>query len=332
MSKTNIEIIKKVEKNITIIIPSKIVDDNLKNCIKKIRKFYKKIKIIIILDLDTKAKFDKNIEILISGNKTIGFKRNLAAKIVKTKLISLIDSDAFPYDYWLNDSLSILKDKKIAAIGGANLSPQSKNLEKILVAKSRRQSIVTLDPKTKSINTKKQEISFLPSCNFIIKTSIYKKVKGMDARFYSGEEISLNYKIKKKKLKIIFDPKISVFHKERNFKHFFRQRFIYGSSGLWQTINYPCRESFLTLIASLPTLFVLSLPIIFINKYFKTVYILLITSLCLLILINTFKINYKNNYLSSLKLSLISFFGPGLGLIARLFLADKNFKKLYTQK
>ena len=79
---------------------------------KKIRTYYKKIQIIIILDTPTKLKLDKNTKTIISGNKTIGFKRNLAAKYVKTKLISLIDSDAYPTSYWLNESLNILNSKK----------------------------------------------------------------------------------------------------------------------------------------------------------------------------------------------------------------------------
>ena len=83
--KKNNRLIKKVENNITIIIPSRKFDENLKNCIKKIRTYYKKIQIIIILDTPTKLKLDKNTKTIISGNKTIGFKRNLAAKYVKTK-------------------------------------------------------------------------------------------------------------------------------------------------------------------------------------------------------------------------------------------------------
>ena len=172
--KKNNRLIKKVENNITIIIPSRKFDENLKNCIKKIRTYYKKIQIIIILDTPTKLKLDKNTKTIISGNKTIGFKRNLAAKYVKTKLISLIDSDAYPTSYWLNESLNILNSKKIAAAGGPNLSPKSNDIEKKLVARSRKKSIVTLNPIVKSINSPKQYVNFLPSCNYIIKTKIYK--------------------------------------------------------------------------------------------------------------------------------------------------------------
>ena len=48
------------EKLVTIIIPSKIVDTNLRFCIKKILKYYKNIKIILLLDRDSKIKFSKN--------------------------------------------------------------------------------------------------------------------------------------------------------------------------------------------------------------------------------------------------------------------------------
>ena len=124
---------KRVETHITVLIPSKFVDDNLKNCVKKIRKFYKKIRIILILDKPSKFKFDKNVKIVISGNKSIGFKRNLGAKYVKSSLMCLIDSDAYPNSFWLNESLNILNEKKIAAAGGPNLSPKTSDIEKNLV-------------------------------------------------------------------------------------------------------------------------------------------------------------------------------------------------------
>ena len=207
----NKKIISKVEKCITIIIPSKIFDENLTNCVNKIRKFYRKIKIILVLDKPSKIKLDKNIKILISGSKTIGFKRNMGAKHVKTKLICLIDSDAYPNSYWLNESLDILNYKQISSAGGPNISPKTNNIEKILVARIRKLSFVTLNPKMKSNKIKKHYLYFLPSCNLIIKTSIYKKANGMDSKFYSGEEISLNVFQKKWVIKCFLILKFQFF-------------------------------------------------------------------------------------------------------------------------
>ncbi len=323
---------KKVEKDISILIPSKIVDNNLIYCIKQIRKFYKKIKIILVLDKPSQYKLGKNIQIVISGNETIGFKRNLGLKHISTEFVSFIDSDAYPKSHWLDKCLKFFKNKKIAAVGGPNLSPKTNDLEKILVARSRKNSIVTLNPKVKSIKTKKQFINFLPSCNMIVRSSVYKKINGMDPRLYSSEEISLNYKINKKGFKMFFSPEIFVYHSDRNFKHFARQRFIYGSTGLWYSIRYPCKESFMLLASSFPTVFVLCFPIIFISHALKLTFLLGSLLLVLSIIMNSIKINYKNNFFKSINLSLISFFYPGFGLLSRIFLKDITFKKLYTQK
>ena len=55
-------------------------------------------------------------------------------------------------------------------------------------------------------------------------------------------------------------------------------------------------------------------------------------ALLILVILNSLVINFNNNFFKSFTLSLISFFGPGLGLISKLFLNNKIFKKLYTQK
>ena len=131
---------------------------------------------------------------------------------------------------------------------------------------------------------------------------------------------------------MVFSPKVFVFHSDRNFKHFARQRFIYGSTGFWYSTRYPCKESFMLLASSFPTVFVLSFPIIFINYALKLTFLLGILFLIVLIIMNSVKINFKNNFFKSIKLSLISFFYPGFGLLARIFLKNNTFKKFYTQK
>ena len=68
--------IKKDQSKFTIIIPSKSFDENLKNCIKKIRKFYKHIKIIILLDKKNINNKFKKTKTVVTGLSTIGYKRN----------------------------------------------------------------------------------------------------------------------------------------------------------------------------------------------------------------------------------------------------------------
>lgn len=325
---------RSVEKDITVIIPSRIYDQNLRHCIKYIRKYYRNIFIYIILDKPQKFKKDKKIKTLISGNKSIGLKRNLAVKHCKTKFVCFIDSDAYPKSKWLDDVHKIFKIyKNVGIVGGPNLSPKTSNIEKKLVSRSRKLPFVTLNTITKNDNENKNlSVNFLPSCNMIIKTSLYKKVNGMHDGLYSGEEISLNKNIRKLGYKIIFCPNIFVFHKDRNFKHFARQRFVYGSTGLRTFLRFPCLETSLLLISSLPFLFVISFPLILFVKFYFIFYIFGLISISTISLISAFKINYSSYFFKSLKLILISIFMPGIGFVSSLLLKDSIIKKLYTQK
>ena len=53
---------RSVEKDITVIIPSRIYDQNLSHCIKYIRKYYRNIFIFIVLDKSSKVKIHKRKE------------------------------------------------------------------------------------------------------------------------------------------------------------------------------------------------------------------------------------------------------------------------------
>jgi cellulose synthase/poly-beta-1,6-N-acetylglucosamine synthase-like glycosyltransferase len=322
-----------IEKNFSIIIPSRKIDINLDQCLSQIRKYYKKIKIILILDEYNKIIEDKNISILITKNKTIGYKRNLAVKNSNTKFVCFIDSDAYPKSPWLNNVLEIFKkNNKIAGVGGPNLSPRTNNIEKIIVSRARKLSFVTLNKDVKFIPKKNKSIKFLPSCNLIVRKDLYLKSGGMDDNLYSGEEISLNYNLIKNGYILIFSPHVIVFHKDRNFKHFARQRFIYGSTGLRLFMKYPNLQSFQLLIASFPIFFLLSIFFIINNKFLLNSYFIgLFTMLCLIV-INSIKINYKKNFFKSFKLTLISVFYPGYGLILSFFVSDKKLSSFYTQR
>ena len=324
---------KKIVEDYTIIIPSRKVDLNLEHCLRQIRKFYKKIKIIIILDDYNKKFIDRNITVLITKNKTIGFKRNIAVKKANSKYVCFIDSDAYPNSPWLKNVNNIFKsDRRIAGVGGPNLSPKTNNVKKKIVARARKLSFVTLNKNVKKIPKKKEIISFLPSCNLIIKRNIYIRLGGMDESLYSGEEIALNHNLKRAGYNLVFSPDVIVFHKDRNFKHFARQRFIYGSTGLRLFLKYPNLQSFQLLISSIPLFYVLSLIFILKNKLLVTGYVCGIILLLIITLINVVKINFQNNFIKSLKLTLISIFYPGYGLILSFFLSDKKLSTFYTQR
>ena len=326
--------IKKDQLKFTIVIPSKVFDNNLKNCIKKIRKFYKNIKIIILLDKkNTNIKF-KKIKTVITGPSNIGYKRNLAAKMAKTKYISFIDSDAFPVHKWLDFVLKSFKEsaENTIIVGGPNLSPKTNNVEKKLVARSRLLPIVTLNNFIKNKNSEKIYVKYLPACNFTVKRNYFLKLGGMHTKTYSGEELPFLKNVNDNNFKILFDPKSYVYHIDRDFKHYFRQRLVYGSNAFYYFSKFPNKETFFLFLSIFPFIYLFFFPFIFYSLLLIYIYLFGAFILTTFVIISAFRISYQKHFFKSLILSLISIFAPGYGFMLGLFKKNETIRNIYTQK
>ncbi len=322
------------EKLVTIIIPSKIFDSNLKFCITKIRKYYKNINIILLLDKVIKIKKIKKTKIIQTGNKTIGFKRNLGVKLSNTPFVSFIDSDAYPNNRWLDFILSSFKkNKNVKVVGGPNVSPKTKDIERKLVAKVRKFFFVTFDNRVKFIRDTDHFVKFLPSVNFVIKKNIYLKLGGMNEIVNTGEDGIFMNDLNKKNYKMLLNGRAYVFHKDRNFKNYLRQRIVYGSNIFKNFFLSPSFSTFFMCLSILPFLYLLLFPLAILSNYLiLKLYLSILVLMSLFILYCSLKIYEKNTFFKSFKVVFISIFGPGLGFAISLIKSDKYLRKIYTQE
>lgn len=319
---------KIIEKDFTIIIPSKEIDNNLTFCIKKIREFYKKVKIILVIDKLTKKIIYKNLDIIKSSNLNIGAKRNLAAKKSKTKFLCFIDSDAFPSEPWLKYHYQNLIRFHIS--GGPNISFNGNDENKKLVARARFLSFVTYDPDIKSKKFNNKFVEFLPACNFCIRKKTYLSLGGMAENLYTNEEIKLMDNLKKNKFKIFLDSRPFVYHKERGIRKFFYQRLNYGSSLVYNFLKYPSSTSFLGILSLTPVLFFLTIFFVLVNQYIMYFFIIQFSTLLLLTTLFAIKIKKNASFTKSFIVILMCIYGFGLGFIFSLF-DHKKLKKFYLQ-
>ncbi len=321
-----------IEKNFTIIIPSRKIDPNIKFCIKKIRSFYKKIKIIIVVDEKVKNfYYDKNIKILYCKSKYLGFKRNYAVDFVRTKFISFIDSDAFPITPWL-DCIYLNFNKKTYVVGGPNIS-NCNNIYERIVSRVRNFWFVSfLNPNVNKKNIHNGiNVRFLPSCNFSILKRYYIRIGGMDQNLESGEEYKIFHCCKNDNIKVYFNPKSFVMHQEREVKELFFQRMVYGKNLLKIFFRYPSLNSLSLCLALFPIFFF----ILFLYSIFFKYYLELILAISLLLflyfLFCLIKINKKKKFIIyAAKVLIAVVFGPGLGYLLS-FGGILSLNKIYLQ-
>ena len=217
-------------KNFTIIIPC-ISFKDVKKCIKNIRNYYKDIKIIVSLNKKIKKKFfDKNLKIICSKHKSIGKKRNLAVDHCKTKYIALIDSDAYPAKGWIESSYKYLNKKNVGIIAGPHIDPPKQNFFQLIIGLVKKSYLITMLPNyQKRRNNFTKYVKFMPSANWILSRKMFNSVNQMDAKMLRNEDWDFVYnRMSKLKKKILYNPKMLVYHDNGTIAHFIKKRYIYG--------------------------------------------------------------------------------------------------------
>lgn len=241
--------------DISIIIVSYNKFDFLKRCLESIEKCIGEFEYeIIIVDNNSSEKgLEKIVEginniVLFKNNKNVGFAaaNNQGVKIAKGKYFLLLNNDTKLTPSAIKKSLEFLDSPKNnnVLLGCQLLNSDGTNQESavpfpsLLNIFTESFFIYKFFPKSKILN--KYYINYIDILNPIdvdvIKgafmfgeTEIFKKAKGFDERFFFySEETDLCYRLKNEHdTKIIFNPKIKVYHHngtESNFKNWFHHK------------------------------------------------------------------------------------------------------------
>ena len=219
---------KNIEKQVSIIIPSRNIDYLLELCISKIRELYPRVLIIIVLDEINTEKKDNNIKILKSDNPNMSAKRNLGVKNTNTKYIAFIDSDAYPNVGWLENGINFLeKNDNYFATTGCQLSPSDDNLEQQCLRSIRYNQLFTHKEWciTNDIEAEEQDCIIFTTANAIIRKNEYEKLGGMNEKIYLAEDNEFANRARNNGFKTRFIPTSSIFHRECTFYPYFRKLF-----------------------------------------------------------------------------------------------------------
>ena len=260
-----------MEKNICIIVPGYGSCPTLKNCLHSLCQVdYPNFEIIFVDDgledtaLTVLESFKDKINILKSNSKGPSFARNLAAKQTAADFLAFTDSDCIVPKNWLSELLKGLeKFTSAASCGGRQEIPDdATDFEKQIFAFFKKTGFIT-DYMRKTANKGLQEVEHNASCNVLYRRDIFLKSGGFLEELWPGEDVEIDYKLRKMGHQLIFNPNSLVYHyRPKNLKSFLKMMFRYGWAqgflvkryGLFRKIQLLPFLSLLTLI-----LFILSL-------------------------------------------------------------------------
>ncbi len=189
---------------VSIIIPCKTENEDVKRCVRECGKLsYKNVEIIVLPDT-------------VTGNIGPAEKRDLGAAKAKGEILAFIDDDAYPSPDWISKALPYFDDPGIAAAGGPGVTPPDapffEQVSGWVLA-----SPLGAGPYTyRFIPQQKQDVDDYPSMNLIVRKKDFDAVGGFDSTYYPGEDTKLCLDlVHKRKKRIVYDPDVLVYHRRR---------------------------------------------------------------------------------------------------------------------
>lgn len=209
-----------MSSKVSIIIPVKEINDYLRQeTIPAILdQTNRDFEIIILPDKKTKEKFAKT-KIIPSWPKTgPADKRDLGAKRAKGEILAFLDDDSYPNKNWLREAIKIFKEgDKIAGVCGPALTPSDNTLRQKASGYVWSTWLGSSGAGTyRCTLSSRKEIDDFPTVNLLVRKKDFWQVGGFDSHFWPGEDTKLCLDLTKElKKKIIYDPKVLVYHHRR---------------------------------------------------------------------------------------------------------------------
>lgn len=178
---------------------------------------YKNYEILVVTD-DKKLQIqEKNVRVLWTKLKRTGpaEKRDFALKKAKGTICAFIDDDAYPEKHWLKNAVSLFNNHDIAAVGGPGITPKEDGYREQITGLVYESYFCSGLAQYRFRKMRQRYVSDYPAYNLLVKKSILLDVGGYGNHFYGGEDTFLCLKIVKAGYKILYSPKVLVYHHRR---------------------------------------------------------------------------------------------------------------------
>jgi len=205
-----------MDSKFSIIIPVKQINNFIKENVSAIiAGSYQSFEIIILVDNKENNESFPKTRIIETGKIGPAEKRDIGANKANGEFLAFIDDDVYPSKDWLLNALNFFENKNISAVCGPGVTPVNDNvMQKVSGWISA--TVLGGGPYTYRFIPKKERfVDDFPSMNFIIRKKDFIRINGFDSNYWPGEDTKLCLELIKLNKKIIYSPKVLVYHHRR---------------------------------------------------------------------------------------------------------------------
>jgi GT2 family glycosyltransferase len=224
---------------VSIIIPLKQDQGYLKACLEAC--FQQQVPVEVIVLPDEKLPFeDSRIKVKETGPVSPARKRNRGVELSSGEILAFIDDDTRPHTGWLKSALKAFEDSKIAAVGGPSITPESDPFWAQVSGAVYESWMMSGKERLRYVPTREQNVDDFPSCNLLVRRSVFKEVGGFTTDFWPGEDTEFCLALIKKGHVIRYVPGAVIDHYRRpSLERHFKQLGNYGLHRGYFVKRYP---------------------------------------------------------------------------------------------
>ena len=202
----------------SIIIPVKEINDYVRETVSYIQALdLHNWELIIVPNGPDQNEWglDQRISLISSGRVGPADKRDQAAKIAEGEILVFLDDDSYPQSDLLSVATKYFDDESVSAIGGPAITPDSDSYWQKVSGAVFLSRLTGGNPERYIPVGKEREVDDWPSVNFMVRKSDFIEVGGFDSPYWPGEDTHLCLKLVQKTKKIMYAPKLIVWHHRR---------------------------------------------------------------------------------------------------------------------
>lgn len=211
---------------------------------------------VIVLPDESLPWNDSRVVIESTGAVSPARKRNRGAQLSKGEILAFIDDDTRVQPGWLHAAIAHFDDPRIGAVGGPSITPPDDPFWAQVSGVVYESWMMSGGESRRYRPGKACDVHDFPSCNLLVRRSVFEEVGGFRTDFWPGEDTAFCLSLIKKGHRIRYEPRALIEHHRRpSLKQHFVQLANYGLHRGYFAKRYP--ETSLRMQYFMPTLFVL---------------------------------------------------------------------------
>ena len=164
-----------------------------------------------------------NVKYVEEDRKGSYFARNKGIEIATGDVAAFIDADCIADPHWLRELIKGFNDLNVGGIGGRILKSKPQTWVQVHSEDLAEQQLA---PQYLPFH----DAPYIVTANAAYRMSLLRSLKGFDARFQSGGDVDLSWRVHAAGFTIITDPDAIVYHAAREtVKSYFKQFFTYAA-------------------------------------------------------------------------------------------------------